>query len=350
MNVADATGCYSIYGGNLAPTPWSRNSEGRGPAWSNSLFEDNAEFGLGMRLALDEQQELARLLLESLRGDLNSTLFDEILAGSTCREEAGIVAQRRRVETLRALLTGISSEPARRLVELADFLVPKSVWIIGGDGWAYDIGYGGLDHVLASGCDVNILVLDTEVYSNTGGQASKAKPRGAIAKITSGGKAIRRKDLGLMAVSYGDVYVAQIALGANPNQTLKAFHEAVAYPGPSLILAYSQCIAHGIDMSTGMSHQKALVSSGFWPLYRFDPRLGGEHGHPFHLDSRKPTVPFREIAAREGRFAMLARSHPEEAERLFALAQRDIDENWRLYEQLAGVEREAIGIGCEISS
>ena len=228
---------------------------------------------------------------------------------------------------------------ARQLLAVADGLVRRSVWIVGGDGWAYDIGFGGLDHVLASGRDVNILVLDTEVYSNTGGQASKATPRAAVAKFASGGKAIAKKDLGMIAVDYGNVYVAQVAMGANPLQTLKAFQEAESYPGPSLILAYSHCIAHGCEMSTAMGHQKEAAASGYWPLYRYDPRLAGEGKHPFHLDSRKPTIPLKEFALKEARYAMLARANPEQSERLLALAQRDVDERWRFYEQMAGVER-----------
>jgi pyruvate-ferredoxin/flavodoxin oxidoreductase len=228
---------------------------------------------------------------------------------------------------------------ARELASVADALVRRSVWIIGGDGWAYDIGFGGLDHVFALNRDVNVLVLDTGVYSNTGGQSSKATPRAAVAKFASNGKNAKKKDLGMLAVAYGNVYVAQVALGANPNQTIKAFHEAESYPGPSLILAYSQCIAHGINMTEGMSHQKTIVQTGLWPLYRYDPRLAEAGEHPFRLDSRKPTIPFKELVPLEARFAMAARSDPENAERLIALAQRDIDEQWRYYEQLAAVTR-----------
>ncbi|MCM2369821.1 pyruvate:ferredoxin (flavodoxin) oxidoreductase [Rhodopirellula sp. ICT_H3.1] len=339
--VANATGCSSIYGGNLPTTPWSVDREGRGPAWNNSLFEDNAEFGLGMRLALDQKEETARYLLSSLASQIGDTLVDELLKG-TATDEAAIARQRIRVAELKRKLVSIDSSAAKQLLTLADVLVPRSVWIVGGDGWAYDIGFGGLDHVLASDRNVNILVLDTEVYSNTGGQASKATPRAAVAKFAASGKSIGRKDLGMIAVAYGNVFVAQIAVGAQPLQTLKAFQEAESYGGPSLILAYSPCIAHGIDMSKSMSIQKDIVKSGFWPLYRYDPREAHDHGHPFHLDSRKPTVSFRDMAMKEGRFAMLTRSNPERASHLFDLAQREIDDRWQFYEQMAGVEREAV--------
>ena len=309
--VANATGCSSIYGGNLPTTPWSANAEGRGPAWANSLFEDNAEFGLGMRLALDHQSAQARALLTALEPTVDPELAEAIL-GADDSSEAGINAQRTRVAELKAQLAAIDTPEARRLSVLADALVRKSVWIVGGDGWAYDIGSGGLDHVLASGRDVNVLVLDTEVYSNTGGQASKATPLGAVAKFAAAGKRTRKKDLGQIAAAYGTVYVAQVALGADNPQTVKAFAEANAYPGPSLILAYSHCIAHGIEMSTAMAHQKEATDSGYWPLYRYDPRLD----HPFQLDSRKPKLPLAEFTGKEARFAMLARARPEEAEQL----------------------------------
>jgi pyruvate-ferredoxin/flavodoxin oxidoreductase len=336
MLVANATGCSSIYGGNLPTTPWSTNTDGRGPAWSNSLFEDNAEFGLGMRLALDQQEASARLLVAEVAPDLAPA----ILAADQSTD-AGVQAQRERIEELRERLGGRGDAPARRLLMLADALVRKTVWIVGGDGWAYDIGFGGLDHVLASGADVNVLVLDTEVYSNTGGQASKATPRGAVAKFAAGGKQTRKKDLGQIATAYGNVYVAQVALGADNPQTVKALAEADAWPGPSLVIAYSHCIAHGIEMSQGMQQQKLAVDSGYWPLWRFDPRHEGPGEHPFHLDSRAPRVPVAEFTAREARFAMLARSRPEEAARLAALAQDDVDERWHVYEQLARVEHEA---------
>ncbi len=337
--VANATGCSSIYGGNLPTTPWTTNDDGRGPAWSNSLFEDNAEFGLGMRLALDHHRAAARGLVERLAGEIGG-MADEILAADQSSEE-GIAKQRERVVELRRILESSDDPAAGRLAGLADHLVKTDVWIVGGDGWAYDIGFGGVDHVLASGRDVNILVLDTEVYSNTGGQTSKATPRAAVAKFAAGGKTTGKKDLGMIAMAYGDVYVAQVALGANMTQTIKAFAEAEAHTGPSLIIAYSPCIAHGYDLGDMAAHAKMATDSGYWPLYRFDP--GREHhgDHALHLDSRKPTVRFEEFAASEGRFAMLARSSPEVAERLFALAQEDIDDRWHLYEQMVEVERTA---------
>ena len=337
--IANATGCTSIYGGNLPTTPWAVNPEGRGPAWANSLFEDNAEFGLGFRLAVNQQADYARILLRRLASTVGEGLAAAILDAEQHTEDE-IREQRLRVADLKERLAAADGGPdVRQLLAVADGLVRRSVWIVGGDGWAYDIGFGGLDHVLASGRDVNILVLDTEVYSNTGGQASKATPRAAVAKFASGGKAIAKKDLGMIAVDYGNVYVAQVAMGANPLQTLKAFQEAESYPGPSLILAYSHCIAHGCEMSTAMGHQKEAAASGYWPLYRYDPRLAGEGKHPFHLDSRKPTIPLKEFALKEARYAMLARANPEQSERLLALAQRDVDERWRFYEQMAGVER-----------
>jgi pyruvate-ferredoxin/flavodoxin oxidoreductase len=337
--IANATGCSSIYGGNLPTTPYSTNAEGRGPTWANSLFEDNAEFGLGLRLALDQEIEDGRVLVKGLAGDLGEELAQGLLDGVEDSDEAGLAAQRDRIDHAKKILIDIDSPAARRLLAGIDTLAHKSVWIVGGDGWAYDIGFGGLDHVLASGRNVNILVLDTEVYSNTGGQASKATPRGAVAKFAAGGKETGKKDLGMIAQAYGNVYVAQIAVGANNTQTVKAFAEAEAYPGTSLIIAYSQCIAHGIDMETGMSHQKEAVESGYWPLYRFDPTAEAEGKHSFHLDSRAPKTSFKEFAMQEARYAMLARTKPEEAERLFALAQDDIDNRWHLYEQLAEVDR-----------
>jgi pyruvate-ferredoxin/flavodoxin oxidoreductase len=336
--VANATGCSSIYGGNLPTTPWSRNGDGRGPAWSNSLFEDNAEFGLGMRLALDHHAAEARRLLAGLAGPIDEELVGDLLDARQ-DDEAGIRAQRERVARLKEMLAALDSPEVARLVTLADYLVEKSVWIVGGDGWAYDIGFGGLDHVLASGRNVNVLVLDTEVYSNTGGQASKSTPRSAVAKFAAAGKPTGKKDLGMIASAYGDVYVAQIALGADNAQTVKAFAEAAAHRGPSLLLAYSHCIAHGIDMEQGMAHQKDAVDSGYWPLYRFDPRLEAHGEPPLQLDSRKPKLQLAEFTAKEARFAMLERIDPPRAKRLADLAQRDVDERWALYEQLAGVER-----------
>jgi pyruvate-ferredoxin/flavodoxin oxidoreductase len=336
--IGNATGCSSIYSGNLPTTPYAVNSQGRGPAWNNSLFEDNAEFGLGLRLAIDAKHEYADFLLRQLSPDVGDDLV-RALCESPQTNEREIAAQRERVAILRNKLAHLDSPLAAALASIVDVLVRRSVWIVGGDGWAYDIGFGGLDHVLTTGRDVNILVLDTGVYSNTGGQASKATPRAAVAKFASDGKKSRRKDLGMLAVSYGNVFVAQVALGANPAQTIRAFADAESYRGPSLILAYSHCIAHGINMATSMTHQKDAVHSGFWPVYHYDPREAIADGQPFHLDSRAPRKPFREFALQEGRFAMLMRSHPEEAERLFHLAQQDIDDQWHYYEQMAGVVR-----------
>ena len=337
MVVANATGCSSIYGGNLPTAPYTKNAAGRGPAWSNSLFEDNAEFGLGMRLAWEQQNSEARRYVEQLRGSLPAELVDGLL-GADQSEEGGIAAQRERVEQLKAALAGLDEPGADTLMTLADELVDKSIWIIGGDGWAYDIGYGGLDHVLASGRNVNVLVLDTQVYSNTGGQASKATPRGAAAKFAASGKGTPKKDLGMIAQAYGNVYVAQIALGANQQQTIRALLEAQAWDGPSLIIAYSTCIAHGIDMETSMSHQGEAVATGYWPLYRFRPS-DEEHTTPLRLDSKAPVGSVSEFMGHEARFAMLKRSNPDRAEELFALAQQDVDERWRYYSQISGVER-----------
>ena len=316
--IANATGCSSIYGGNLPTTPWTTNKNGCGPAWCNSLFEDNAEFGLGIRLAVDQTRDYAEYLLKGLAVKIGNGLASALLEADQSND-AGINEQRERVGRLKQRLAEMNEPQARELISVADALVRRSVWIVGGDGWAYDIGFGGLDHVLTTNRDVNILVLDTGVYSNTGGQASKSTPRAATAKFAANGKAMRRKDLGMLAVSYGNVYVAQVAIGANPNQTLRTFLDAESYHGPSLILAYSQCIAHGINMTQGMTHQKTVVQSGFWPLYHYDPRLAHAGEHPFHLDSRKPTIPFSELAQQEARFAMVARSDPKNAERLSAL-------------------------------
>nr|WP_300147956.1 pyruvate:ferredoxin (flavodoxin) oxidoreductase [Propionicimonas sp.] len=374
MIIANATGCSSIFGGNLPTTPYTTNADGRGPAWSNSLFEDNAEFGLGMRIAWEQQHAEAVRLLGELRNEVGPDLADAILTADQS-DEAGLAAQRQRVAELKRTLarhadassrdsrpprhpgerrddvhpsreSGIPgrarddvvglSEAAGRLLSLADELVEKSVWIVGGDGWAYDIGYGGLDHVLGSGRNVNILVLDTEVYSNTGGQASKASPRGATAKFATAGKGTQKKDLGMLAQAYGDVYVAQLAIGANQQQAVRAMLEAQAWPGPSLLIAYSTCIAHGIDMATSMSHQADAVASGYWPLYRFRP---GTDGHPLHLDSKAPTIGVQEFMMNEARFAMLARANPKRAAELAELAQADVDVRWHYYSQLAGVER-----------
>lgn len=347
MVVANATGCSSIYGGNLPTTPWSTDAAGRGPAWANSLFEDNAEFGLGIRLGLDKREQTARRLLLELAPTLPANLVDRLLQADQ-RSEADFAQQRERVELLRQMLADNASPTAALLQQLADALVKKVVWIVGGDGWAYDIGFGGLDHVLASGKNVNAIVLDTEVYSNTGGQSSKSTPRAAVAKFASAGKAIGKKDIGMIAMAYGHVYVAQIAIGAHPLQAIKALHEAESYPGPSLILAYSQCIAHGVNLTVGMSHQKEAVHSGYWPLYRYDPRVAHDGGKPFHLDCRKPTLSFQEFAAKEARFSMLTRSDPVRAAQLMALAQQDIDDRWHYYEQIANVERSLAGFFDEV--
>ncbi|MCY2986350.1 MAG: pyruvate:ferredoxin (flavodoxin) oxidoreductase [Planctomycetota bacterium] len=337
--IGNATGCSSIYGGNLPSTPYATNGDGRGPAWSNSLFEDNAEFGLGIRMAIDAKLRYAEHLLRQVASQVGDDLVQALLS-ATQQSEEEIFVQRDRVCELLKRLAAVNTPEAIALATVADALARKSVWILGGDGWAYDIGFGGLDHVLASGRDVNVLVMDTAVYSNTGGQASKATPRGAVAKFAAAGKPIHKKDLGMIAASYGNVYVGQIAVSANPAQTVKVFQEAESYPGPSLILAYSNCIAHGIEMTTSMTHQKDAVKSGFWPLYRFDPRLAGDGGKPFQLDSKKPSLSFKEFASTEGRFMMLAKSNPQHAEHLFGLAQKDIDDQWHYYAQLAGIERQ----------
>jgi pyruvate-ferredoxin/flavodoxin oxidoreductase len=334
MVVANATGCSSIYGGSLPTTPWTKNAEGRGPAWSNSLFEDNAEFGLGFRLSLDKQKEFASELLKKLSGDLGDELVQTILSAEQ-KDEADIYEQRERVAILKQRLHTIDSEEAKQLLSLADLLVKKSVWIIGGDGWAYDIGFGGLDHVLASGRNVNVLVLDTEVYSNTGGQMSKATPRAAVAKFAAGGKSAPKKDLGLMAMTYGNVYVASVAMGARDEHTLKAFLEAEAYDGPSLIIAYSHCIAHGINMATAMQNQKAAVNSGQWLLYRFHPDRAERGENPLQLDSRAPKIPLEKYLYLENRFKMLTKSSPTVAKQLLQEAQNDVEDRWHRYEYLA---------------
>ncbi|RME41722.1 MAG: pyruvate:ferredoxin (flavodoxin) oxidoreductase, partial [Planctomycetota bacterium] len=313
--IANATGCSSIYGGNLPTTPWAKNPEGRGPAWSNSLFEDNAEFGLGFRLAIDQQRSFAESLLKRLAGVLGED-FVSALLNADQSDESGIIEQRRRVAELKQKLETIDSPEAFNLLAVADALIRRSVWIVGGDGWAYDIGYGGLDHVLASGRDVNVLVLDTEVYSNTGGQMSKATPLGAVAKFAAAGKDVPKKDLGRLAMSYGSVYVAQVAMGANDNHTVKAFVEAERYEGPSILIAYSHCIAHGINMRKGMDSQKAAVESGIWPLYRYDPRRRQEGKNPLQLDSPRPRIPVAQYLELENRFRMLAKAHPQRATQL----------------------------------
>jgi len=332
--VANATGCSSIYGGNLPTTPWAKNNDGRGPAWSNSLFEDNAEFGLGMRLTIDKHAEMARELVQALAPQIGQDLATALI-GANQSTEAGIYEQRERVAKLKEKLKGIKTPEAASLESIADMLVKKSVWIMGGDGWAYDIGYGGLDHVLASGKNVNILVLDTEVYSNTGGQMSKSTPRSAVAKFAAGGKPLAKKDLGLIAMSYGNVYVAAVAMGSNDMQTIRAFVEAEAYDGPSIILAYSHCIAHGIDMGKAMNNQKAAVDCGHWPLYRHNPMLAKEGKNPLKLDSKAPKMKFEEYAYMETRYKMLTKSNPEAAKFLMAEAEEDVAERWKKFEDLA---------------
>jgi pyruvate-ferredoxin/flavodoxin oxidoreductase len=334
--IANATGCSSIYGGNLPTTPYCKNAEGRGPTWCNSLFEDNAEFGLGFRVSLDKQVEFAAELLKKLAPQLGDSFADAILHANQ-DDEAGIYDQRERVAALQAKLAGLDSPEARLLLSLAEKLVKKSVWILGGDGWAYDIGYGGLDHVLASGRKVNVLVLDTEVYSNTGGQMSKSTPRGAVAKFAAGGKPAGKKDLGLIAMSYGNIYVASVALGARDEQTLKAFVEAESYPGPSLIIAYSPCIAHGIavDMGVAARQQKLVVDSGQWLLYRYDPRRTERGENPLQLDSTAARVKVQEFLLSENRFKMLTKSKPEDAKKFFAQVQTDSEKRWDYYQFLA---------------
>jgi pyruvate-ferredoxin/flavodoxin oxidoreductase len=337
MVVANATGCSSIYGGNLPTTPYAVNSQGRGPAWCNSLFEDNAEFGLGFRVSIDKQKEFAGELLQKLAPTVGQDLAAAIL-NAVQTDEAGIYEQRERVAALKQKLQKLNSSEAKLLLSLADQLVRKSVWIVGGDGWAYDIGYGGLDHVLASGRDVNVLVLDTEVYSNTGGQCSKSTPRGAIAKFAAGGKPVGKKDLGLIAMAYGHIYVASVAMGYKDEQTLKAFIEAESYPGPSLIIAYSHCIAHGIalDAGIGAKQQKLAVESGQWLLYRFDPRRAERGENPLQLDSPAAKAKVQDYLLSENRFKMLTKSKPEDAKKFFAQAQTDAERRWKYYQYMAG--------------
>jgi pyruvate-ferredoxin/flavodoxin oxidoreductase len=338
MIVANATGCSSIYGGNLPTTPWAVNQDGRGPAWSNSLFEDNAEFGLGMRITLDKQREYSEELLHKLADKIGKEEVQALIDADQSTE-LGLQKQRERIFDLRKVLEKIKSPEAKNLSSLADVLLNRSVWIMGGDGWAYDIGYGGLDHVIALGKNVNILVLDTQVYSNTGGQASKATPRAAVAKFAAKGKEVGKKDLGMMAMTYGNVYVAQVAMGAKDNQTFKAFVEAESYDGPSLIIAYSHCIEHKIadspNLEKGLQQQKLGVESGFWPLYRYDPRRIAKGKNPLQLDSKKPNGKFEEFALNENRFRVLLKKDPGRAEDLMALAISDINSGWSQLEQLA---------------
>jgi len=338
--IANATGCSSIFGGNLPTTPWAKNSEGRGPAWSNSLFEDNAEFGFGYRLTADKHLEMARKLLAEF--DLsefdpkhcNPELINQTLDAPQALESE-IRKQRTRVATIEQQLQKLNSPKARELLSVLDYMVRRSIWIVGGDGWAYDIGYGGVDHVLAAGRDVNILVMDTEVYSNTGGQASKATPIGAVAKFAAGGKVVPQKDLALQAIAYGNVYVARVAMGASPQQTLQAFREAEAYDGPSLIIAYSPCIEHGINMEDGLIQQQRAVKSGYWPLYRYNPKLRSAHRNPFMLDSLRPKISVKDYAYHENRYLSLTKSHPEEAKRLMEMAQIVVNQKWSVYEEMA---------------
>jgi pyruvate-ferredoxin/flavodoxin oxidoreductase len=352
MMVANATGCSSIYGGNLPTTPWTQNAEGRGPSWSNSLFEDNAEFGLGMRVSVDKQAEFAVELLKGLASEVGESLVTEILNNQQLNE-ADIYEQREKVAHLKLRLQELANSnldkdnqaKVKMLQSLADYLVKKSLWIIGGDGWAYDIGYGGLDHVLASGRNVNILVMDTEVYSNTGGQASKATPRAAVAKFAAGGKPAPKKDLGLMAMTYGNVYVASVAMGAKDEHTVKAFLEAEAYQGPSLIIAYAHCIAHGINMSTAMRQQQSAVDSGRWLLYRYNPNLKEQGENPLSLDMRSPKLPLGEAMYSENRFKMLTRSNPEDAKRLLKQAEEDVNTRWQMYQYLASRQPQINGHG-----
>jgi pyruvate-ferredoxin/flavodoxin oxidoreductase len=332
--VANATGCSSIYGGNLPTTPWSVNHEGRGPAWSNSLFEDNAEFGLGFRLTADKHLVYARELLRALAPRIGPDLVDDLIEAEQVTE-TDIRRQRGRLAELKQRLKEIPDPRAAQLLAIADQLVRRSVWIVGGDGWAYDIGSSGVDHVLASGRDVNILVMDTEVYSNTGGQMSKSTPLGAVAKFAAAGKQVGKKDLALQAISYGNVYVARIALGANPQQALLAFREAEAYSGPSLILAYSHCIAHGINMQRGLDQQHLAVESGHWPLVRYNPAVRESGENPFILDSGRPKIPLKQYAYNEVRYKVLAHTNPKEAEHLMDLGQQAINQRWSVYEEMA---------------
>lgn len=332
--IANATGCSSIYGGNLPTTPWTTNRHGRGPAWSNSLFEDNAEFGLGMRITIDKQVEYATELLLGLRAQLGDNLVEALIENEQ-KTDAQINQQRALIEQLKQALAPINDPRARDLLSLTDKLIKKSVWIVGGDGWAYDIGYGGLDHVLASGRNVNILVLDTEVYSNTGGQSSKSTPRGAVAKFAAGGKRTAKKDLGMMAISYGSVYVAKVAMGASDAHTVKSFIEAESYDGPSLIIAYSHCIAHGINMAKGLEQQNLATQSGHWPLFRYDPRLVEEGKNGFQLDSKEPKIPLKDYVYNETRYNMLNLSNPDMAATLLAEAQEDVNARWKKYKEMA---------------
>jgi pyruvate-ferredoxin/flavodoxin oxidoreductase len=344
MIIGNATGCSSIYGGNLPTTPYCQREDGRGPVWSNSLFEDNAEFGYGMRLAVDKFATAAREILADLiqNGgspaiESNKALLEEVFNADQSTQPA-IETQRGRVANLKGVLAEAGTDKAKQLQSLADYLVKKSVWILGGDGWAYDIGYGGLDHVLASGRNVNVLVLDTEVYSNTGGQASKSTPMGAVAKFAAGGKPQMKKDLAMIAMTYKNIYVAPIAMGANPTQAVKASMEAEAYDGPSLIIAYSTCIAHGIDMKTGMDNQKNAVKSGHFPIYRYNPQLAAEGKNPLQMDCKTPEIKFSDFASKENRFRTLMKANPERAKALMEEADKAVAAKFDFYQKLAGLE------------
>jgi pyruvate-ferredoxin/flavodoxin oxidoreductase len=348
MMIANATGCSSIYGGNLPTTPYTKNPEGRGPAWSNSLFEDNAEFGLGMRLAVDKQEAQAKELLKLLADPIGGELVEGLLAADQT-SEAGIFDQRERVAALKTRLAGIDRPEARTLEGVCEQLVKRSVWIVGGDGWAYDIGYGGVDHVLASGRNVNLLILDTEVYSNTGGQNSKATPMGAVAKFAAGGKSSFKKDMAMMAMAYQNVYVASVAFGAKDVQTVRAFLEAESYNGVSVIICYAPCIAHGVDLANNLRQQDLAVNSGHWALFRYDPRRADAGENPLIIDCKAPSVPYRDFINTETRFSVLGRTHPEVAEGFLQQAQKHVQTRFQLYEQLAhlAVERAAVTGGAE---
>jgi pyruvate-ferredoxin/flavodoxin oxidoreductase len=332
--IGNATGCSSIYGGNLPTTPYCKDANGRGPAWSNSLFEDNAEFALGMRVAINQQKTYAEALVKRMSSVIGEELVAAVLAADQ-KTEKGLDEQRQRIALIKEKIAGVDTQDAKDLLAVADMLVRKSVWAFGGDGWAYDIGYGGLDHVIASGENVNILVLDTEVYSNTGGQASKSTPIGAVAKFAFGGKSKAKKDLAMMAMAYGNVYVAKIAFGANDSQTMKAFLEADAHDGPSIIIAYSHCIAHGYDLVHGLDQQKAAVQSGHWPLFRYNPGNAEQGKNPLQLDSRAPTLSLDKYIYNETRYSMLKLSQPEAAQKLYESAEENVAKRWKLYEYMA---------------
>jgi pyruvate-ferredoxin/flavodoxin oxidoreductase len=344
--IANTTGCSSIYGGNLPTHPYTTNCEGRGPAWANSLFEDNAEFGLGFRLAVDKHHQQACENLVQMADKLGAD-FVQALVTADQTDEAGIAAQRGRVEVLRQKLAAMQTPDARWLETIAEFLVKRSVWIVGGDGWAYDIGYGGLDHVLASGNNVNVLVMDTEVYSNTGGQASKATNLAAAAKFAMAGKSQPKKDLGLISVSYGNIYVASVALGASDAQTVRAFQEAESYDGPSIIIAYSPCGEHGFELLDGARHQKLAVDSGYWLLYRYDPRKLGTGEKPLTIDSKMPSIPLDDFLSTENRFQIIRRKNPERYKALVADAEYEIRRRRTVYEKLAEVSMPAVAVPTE---